>query len=70
MNTKKSVIGWKTPTKEEEFDLFCYDMYMAMKDEVYEWEKKMPTIQSTEYIEKNKTMLKQEFMKLKNKGKL
>ena len=71
MNKKNdTVFKSAPPTEKQMFEQYCQDMYMAMKDEVFHWEKKMPTISSTEYIEKNKTMLKQEFMKLKNKGKL
>ena len=58
------------PTEAELFDQFCYEMYMKHKDEVYAWERKIPSTTSEEYISKNKSLLRKEFKRMNKKGNL
>ena len=59
-----------TPTEKQRFEQYCQHMYMAMKDEVFHWEKKVTDISPEEYIKKNKSMLKKQFKRLNKKGNL
>ena len=70
MTDKDPIITFTPPTEEELFEQFCYEMYMKHKDEVYEWEKRMPSITSKEYIKKNKALLRKEFKRIQKKGNL
>ena len=70
MTDKEPIISWEPPTEKELFEQFCYEMYMKHKDEVYEWEKRMPSITSEQYIKKNKSLLKKEFKRIQKKGNL
>lgn len=46
------------PTEEELFEIFCYEMYLKHRDEVFAWEGKMPTTTSEDYIKKNLDIIK------------
>ena len=41
-----------------DFRSFCYNMWMAHKDELIEWEKRLPEYDSSEYFKRYKWMLK------------
>ena len=54
------------PTEEELFEMFCYEMYLKHRDEVFAWEGKMPTISAEKYVSKNKTMLEDLYKEQQN----
>jgi len=66
----ETIVTWTPPTEKEQFDSFCYEMYLKMKDEHVAWEGKLPNTSSKDYIKKNKTMLEKEFKRLRKKGNL
>jgi hypothetical protein len=56
------------PTEEELFEMFCYEMYLKYRDEVFEWEGKMPTATSEDYIKKNLDMIKDLYKEQQKNG--
>jgi len=66
----KWIFEFTPPTEKEQFESFCYEMYMKMKDEVLTWEGKVTKTTSEEYIKKNKSMLKKQFKRMNKKGNL
>lgn len=49
------------------FKQFCYDMWLAHKDEVFEWEKRLPDYNCQEYFARYKWMLKKMFKEQESK---
>lgn len=71
MNKKNDTVFKSTPpTEKQMFEQYCQDMYMAMKDEVFHWEKRVTNVSQEEYISKNNSMLKKQFKRLNKKGNL
>ena len=62
--------SWEPPTEKEQFESFCYEMYLKMKEEYLHWENKIPNTSSKDYIKKNKSMLEKEFKRLRKKGNI
>ena len=70
MTDKDPIITFTPLTEKELFEQFCYEMYMKHKDEVYEWEKRMPNKTSKQYIKENRSLLEKEFKRIHKKGNI
>lgn len=52
--------------KTSGFRTFCNDMWFKHKDELLEWEKRLPQYDSSYYYRKHKWFLKNAYLKMRS----
>ena len=70
MKDDKINLKLEPPTPEQEFDMFCYEMFLKNKDEREIWEKTSVHPSPVTYIKKNRSFLEKEFKRMRKKGNL